>query len=116
MVKCSLLAVLAANGPVDVTAELYDPVSGTWTETGSLAMGRPTPPRPCCPTVKCLSQADSPGQSDTEELYDPASGTWTPTAGLITERIRHTATLLLDGKVLVAGGLTYFGTETARER
>ena len=41
---------------------------------------------------------------DTSELYDPATGTWSVTGHLNRPRVGHTATLLLDGRVLVAGG------------
>jgi hypothetical protein len=39
------------------------------------------------------------------ELYDPTSGTWTPMPSLATRRTFHTATLLPNDKVLVAGGM-----------
>ncbi len=38
------------------------------------------------------------------ELYNPASGTWTATGSLAAPRWLHTATLLPNGKVLVAAG------------
>jgi hypothetical protein len=38
------------------------------------------------------------------EVYDPTSGTFSATSTLSVPRVFHTATLLLDGRVLVAGG------------
>src|SRR4051794_35600591 len=38
------------------------------------------------------------------EVYNPASGTWRATGSMNTAHGGHTATLLPDGEVLVAGG------------
>ena len=49
------------------------------------------------------------------ELYDPASGTWTTTASLLPGRLEHTATLLANGQVLVAGGDSAYGVLAGSE-
>ena len=47
---------------------------------------------------------DDNGELSSAELYDPFSGTWTATDSLNEARLRHTATLLRTGMVLVVAG------------
>ena len=71
--------------------------------------------RRCCPTARCWWRGRRSQRSlnNSAELYDPASGTWSATDSLNTER-GPTATLLPNGKVLVAGGANGSGTLPAR--
>jgi hypothetical protein len=50
------------------------------------------------------------------ELFDPAVGAWLPAAPLRFGRIEPTATLLLDGSVLVAGGFGFTNYVRVSER
>ena len=120
--RYSHTATLLPNGKVLVaggidgiyvlsSAELYDPATGTWTAT--LNMGDPHGRHTATllPNGKVLVAGGFPStpfsdETRSAELYDPATGTWSYTGGLNDGRFAHTATLLPNGKVLVAGGFS----------
>jgi len=109
--------VLFAGGQDGVdrfnSAELHDPSSGMFTPTGSMGIQRQEFTATLLPNGKVLVVGGqfgfSAGDTTTSaELYDPITGTFSPTGSLGTKRSLHTATLLMDGKVLIVGG-TPFG-------
>jgi WD40 repeat protein len=112
-------ATLLPNGKVLVSggsgagslasAELYDPATGQWSVTGSLGTARDHHTATLLPSGKVLASGGYIGgvigaPLDSAELYDPTTGNWLVTGSLVTARYTHTATLLLNGKVLLSFG------------
>jgi len=91
-------------------AELYNPITGTWTATGSLKTARYIHTATLLANGQVLvmggygSLGASYGALASAELYNPGTGTWTATGSLVTARYSHTTTLLANGQALVAGG------------
>jgi hypothetical protein len=100
------------NSAVPVSAELYDPVSGTWRVTSLSNTNRENHTATLLPNGKVLvaggdnnSSPDRGGTSlSSVELFDPAIGTWITNRALNVAREYHTATLLPNGKILIAAG------------
>jgi hypothetical protein len=91
-------------------AELYDPVSGSFSKTGNMAVPRGGHSATVLMNGKVLvagggDQGGGGTGSASAELYDPSTGAFTPTGSMTVARFRHTATLLQNGKVLVVGGV-----------
>lgn len=125
-------------GPDD-TAEVFDPAAGTFSLVGDLlnAFSGSTASLysdgtvvfaggsvvetyyveiDCRDIFRCRERRSAPVSTSFAELFAPESEGFTATGSLVTARDGHTATVLADGTVLVAGGvrhyLTYFdGTD-----
>lgn len=107
--------VLVAGGTDDFgatvgTAELYDPITGSFIPTGTMNVPRSNSTATLLPNGRVLVAGgiDNTGLvSSVAEVYDPASGVFLPTATAMTiERSGHAATILNDGRVAIFGGQT----------
>ena len=112
-----MVLVAGGFGPVSPTAhgdlssaELYDPRSGKWKVTGSMAAARGSDPLIVLANGLVLKTGGGPGDPAACELYDPKTGTWSPTGSMAAARGQLSSTLLADGRVLVAAG---FGVPVA---
>jgi hypothetical protein len=91
------------------SAEIFDPAAGKISNTGSLIQARfgHTATLLQNGNVLVVGGFSDPGGSTvvtSSELYSPLTGTFTPTSNPNIPRAYHTATLLQNGEVLIAGG------------
>ena len=100
-----LILVLAASGQVSIA-------QGIFTATGATTVPRSGHTATLLPGGKVLiaggwehQQTSASNSVASAELYDPTTGTFGSTGNMTTSRVNHTATLLPDGRVLIAGGI-----------
>jgi len=99
------------------SSEIYDPATRRWTPAGTMAVVHLAPAITLLPKGPAATCGDNCGKvlvtgsysrpeevAPNAELFDPASGKWSVAAPTQHHRNRHTATLLHNGNVLVAGG------------
>ena len=109
--------VFIAGGSADARAEIFTPASGTFAplkafmetvrvgHTATLLNDGRVLLAGGGESVGDLLQQGSGQNSASAEIFDPATRKFSPVANdMLTGRINHTATLLSDGTVLLAGG------------
>ena len=102
----------SSMGIVSDRGQLFDPRTGAFTPTvGSLSEPRLAPSVTTLGSGLVLIAGGSLTNPDgssasvaTVDLFDPETGAFRPTRRMNVARASHTATLLADGRVLVAGG------------
>lgn len=96
------------GGPLPVLpAELYDPATGAFQESGALPSGRWHPRAVLLADGRVLVAGgwDDSGRALASALiYDPVTGLFTPTGSMATARAEFAMARLADGRVMVIGG------------
>jgi galactose oxidase-like protein len=109
--------ILIADGTS--TPHLYDPTTDAVEPLGFLTRAVGSHTMSLLPTGKVLIAGGYAADNyleialDHAELFDPASGAFQKTASLSYARYGHTATLLSNGLLLIAGGIDYSVVTTA---
>jgi hypothetical protein len=109
--------VLIAGGSNNFTgvlasAEIYDPATGEFSATGSMVIPRTLQTATLLMDGKVLIAGGGTAvgnclncSTTSAELYDPATHAFSSTGSMTTSRRGNTATRLLNGEVLITGGI-----------
>lgn len=108
------------NNDPQAACEIYDPLTDTFTPSAPMASPRMGHTATLLGNGKVLvcgglvALTVTPTQlsaihdaTNLTEIYDPATNTWSPGPNLTTPRAGHAAMLRADGKVLLAGGISW---------
>jgi N-acetylneuraminic acid mutarotase len=120
--------VAGGLGPLTATthgalaaAELYDPSTRKWADTGSLMAGRAQGPGATLLDDGQVVVTGGGGIGETDpplastEPYDPSTGRWMATGNLMAARDAIASTLLADGKVFIVRGFDLNGMMSLAE-
>jgi hypothetical protein len=116
-----VLVIGGGSGAVgNSSAEIYDPGLGSFISTGSMTVPRFDFSATLLKdgTVLVAGGFNPSGGVKvfaSAEIYDPATGLFSSSGKMNTPRAQHTATLLNDGHVLLAGGTTGSGYISSAE-
>lgn len=104
------------------SAEIYDPATGTFSAAGNLSTPRAAHTATLLQDGRVLITGGASSfilnpptstnygpifaaAQDTAEIFDPATNVFSPLPAMTDKRLGHSAVLLTDGTVLVAGGI-----------
>ena len=113
-----VLVVGGYNATIDAaaaTVEIWDPVDGTFSTTGSLGSGRIEPSADLLPDGRVLvAGGAAPGTVfSSSEIWSPSSGAFAAGPSLVSSRAGHATVALEDGRLLAIGGYDAGGAALA---